>query len=233
VKWSPDSLTHDSLPYGKSPAEQANQEDLPRHASARWWELRKGIEKQSRPPIDLRAHRWQVRLRMTAGQPRRSATKPPLGKKPSTKVPKRPLAEKLVAGTLATIVWASDCQPNEERHVPLDRRVSSFFPDGGTCEPRGWNRPGLKCLSPVRTYTVARARNGLVSHDPTRQYEYAPAYSEGPVVPTDYRWPRGHALIRRLGGMQGRRTAFSGMAFLATRHIQRTASLSGNIESEH
>jgi len=58
-------------------------------------------------------------------------------------VPRRPLDESLASGMLATNVWAPARWPHEMRHVPLDRGVTSLFPDGGTCEPEDWNRPGL------------------------------------------------------------------------------------------
>ena len=52
---------------GKALPTQANQEDLLRHASARWWELRKGRKNSLITRLIFEHVDEQARLRMTTG----------------------------------------------------------------------------------------------------------------------------------------------------------------------
>jgi len=106
-------------------------------------------------------------------------------------VPKRLPDEKSETGMFEKNVLTSAGLPDGMRHPPLDRGIRAFFvPRRCFTKNEDWNRLGLKRRS---------------QYEPTRQYEYAPAYSEGPVSGL-----KGRAYFSKRGGMQGWRTAFSG-----------------------
>jgi len=114
-------------------------------------------------------------------------------------------------GTLATNVWASAWRPDEMHHVPLDRGVLLFLSSQWNVRTRRQESAWLAAALPSTnlrdgesTQRLVLARPSTTSMSTRRPTQRAQSFRRI----TD--GPRGHALIRRLGGMQGRRTAFSG-----------------------
>jgi len=95
-------------------------------------------------------------------------------------------------GTFATNVWASAWRPDEMRHVPLDRGVLLFLSGWWNMRTQRQESAYLAAALPSTNLGDGESTQTACSRTTQHEkYEYAPAYSEGPVVPTDYRWPSG------------------------------------------